>query len=127
MTEQDQKDPRDKKPNPPPISAWRRLIHDETDEISEQLIKYAIRTFGGLVLFALFVVASIAAEWLCTIWPESSIMIIIKIVAWIISALGGLLCIALVVNNTILFLKFLFKSPPEETSVTNAAGERRVK
>lgn len=108
-------------------SAWRQLIHDEADEISEQLIKYAIQAFAGLVLFGLFFFTSVGAELLCRIWPEISIMIIIKIVAWSISALGGLCCIAFVVRNTILlFMKFLKKGPPQETSVPNVAGEGRV-
>ena len=117
MTEQNQKNPGNEKPDPPPIStahsqaqeklkqrkenlkppkdkeeqakkikegsitsAWRRLIHNEADEISEQLIKYAIQAFESLVLFGLFFFTSVVAELLCRFWPEISIMIIIKII-----------------------------------------------
>lgn len=101
----------------------RRLTH----ETLEQLIIYAIQAFAGLVLFGLFFVTSIGADWLCNIWPQISLMIMCKIIAWIISVLGGLCCIALVVRNTIVFIKFLIKGPPKETSGQKVAGEGRVK
>ena len=50
-------------------------------------------------------------------------MIMFKIVAWIISALGGLCCIALVIRNTFVFMKFIFKGPPQGTSGPGVADE----
>lgn len=103
--------------------AWQRLIY-ETCEILEQLIKFAIQAFAGLVLFALFFFASLGVYFLCETWPEISILVMVKVVAWIISAFGGFCCIALVVRNTIVFVKFLIKGPPQNTPGPNVASER---
>lgn len=112
LTEQEE---RDKKTLKELITlAWRRLIH-ETCEILEQLIKYAIQAFAGLVLFGLFFFASLGVYRLCDTWPEISIMVMIKAVAWFISILGAICCIALVVRNTIVFIKYLIKGPPQGT------------
>ncbi len=98
-----------------------RLTHETLD----QLKVYTIQTFASLAIFALFVVTSIAADWLCGIYPQVRIMMMFKIVAWIISALGGFCCVALVFRNTIFFIKFLKKGPPQETPGQEAAEEGR--
>jgi hypothetical protein len=53
-------------------------------------------------------------------------MIMVRIVAWIISGLGAICCIALVVRNTISFIRFLQKSPPQGISEPEVSGEGRV-
>lgn len=97
-----------------------------TTETIEQLKVYTIQAFASLAIFTLFVVTSIAADWLCGIYPQVRIMIIFKIVAWTLSALGAFCCIALVVRNTFGFIKFLFKDFQQETSGQKDAGEGRV-
>ena len=86
------------------------------------LRRYAIEALESLAIFALFFITSIVADCLCRIWPQSNIMVIIKIVAWIISALGAICCIGLVVRNTIVFLTYLIKGPPRETSIPGEGG-----
>lgn len=99
-----------------------KLSHDT----AKQLIIYAFQAFASLAIFALFVVTVIGADRLCSIWPQISIMVMIKVVAWIISALGAICCIGLVVRNTIVFIKFLLKGPPQGTSGPKVAGEGRI-
>ena len=101
--------------------------HRQAREALEQLIIYAIQAFASLILFGLFFATSVAADWLCSAWSQTSIIIMCKIVSWIISALGGLCCIALVIRNTIAFIKFLIKGPPQETSGQKTTGEGRAK
>lgn len=98
-----------------------RLTHETLD----QLKVYTIQTFASLAIFALFVAASIAADWLCGIYPQVRIMIMFKIVAWTMSVLGAICCTVLVVRNTIAFIKFLFKSPPQKTPGQEVADEGR--
>ena len=101
-----------------------------THETLGQLKVYTIQTFASLAIFALFVVTSITADWLCGIYPQVRIMMMFKIVAWIISALGGICCIILVVRNAIFFIKFLFKvprqvkAPHKKTPIQEVADER---
>jgi len=110
--------------NPSTTSMWRRLI-DETCEILEQLIKYGIQAFAALGLFGLFFLTSLGADCLCNTCPQISIMIMVKIVAWIISALGGFCCIALVFRNSVDFIKFLLKGSREETPGRENTDEAR--
>jgi len=103
--------------------------HEERGRAHDVLVQlriYAIQAFAGLAVFGLFFLTSIGAYLICTIWPEISIMIMIKIVSWLISALGGFCCIALVVRNTIDFIKFLFKVPPRGTCGQEATVEGRT-
>lgn len=80
----------------------------------KSFLKYTAETFSALAIFAIFVATSILGDRLSRSVGEFGI--VLKIVNWIISVLGGLSCIALVVRNTIVFIKFLFKGPPQETS-----------
>lgn len=98
-----------------------------TYETLEQLKIYTIQTFASLAVFGLFLVTSICTNWLSNIWPQTGIMMTSKIIAWIISALGGLCCIASVIRSSIDFIKFLIKGPPQETSRQKVANEGRVK
>ncbi|MCK4791080.1 MAG: caspase family protein, partial [Desulfobacteraceae bacterium] len=84
--------------------------------VFKSFLKYVTETFVAIVTFAMFVGISIGAHWLYTVWPGISIMIMVKVVAWVISVLGGLCCIALVVRSTIIFIKFLLKGPLQKTS-----------
>lgn len=49
----------------------RGLAHDAL----VQLGIYATQAFASLAVFGLFFFASLAAGWLCSIWPESGIMV----------------------------------------------------
>lgn len=103
------------------IATMRALTY----ETLEQLKIYTIQTFASLAIFALFVAASIAADWLCGIYPQVRIMIMFKTVAWTMSVLGAICCTVLVVRNTIAFIKFLFKGPPQKTPGQEVADEGR--
>lgn len=146
MTDQNNKNPGGTTPDPPPVqseaqeeqttslwchlkSVWRQLICNVSDEISEQLIKYAIQALVGLGIFIIFVVTSIVIYLFARY--TGSLGILIRIVGWTISVLGAICCVALILRNTFVFIKYLIKSmikrPPRETSVQENAGEGRVK
>lgn len=90
-----------------------QLINHWVKETLEQIVRYAILTVAGLVLFGLFALASMGAERLCNIWPQSDVMILVKIFAWVISIFGLICGISLLIRNTCDFLKFLIKGPPQ--------------
>jgi len=94
-------------------------------DLLEQLLIYVIQSFTGLLLFGLFYAASVIAYWISNLWPEISIMMMVRIVSWIILTLGAICCIALVVRNTIVFIRFLFKGSLRETFRKEAADEGR--
>ena len=102
-------------------SAVRSQAREQLEQLKVYLI-VAIGSFGAFVVFALTLMG---ARLLSNVWPE--VGMILKIVAWPVTVLGAICCIGLVVRNTVDFIKFLFKGPPEETPESRVHSEGRAK
>jgi hypothetical protein len=89
----------------------------------EQLKIYTIEAIQSVAVFFVFVATSILVALVAKITGPIGVLIII--VAWSISILGAICCIALVYRNTKYFLKFLFTSPPKKTPIQEVADEGR--
>lgn len=100
---------------------------DRKSTLFGQLESYVVEALAGLIIFVVFVISSMLIELLSRAWAEVGMMIICKIVARMVSGMGAICCIALVVRNTIVFIKFLMKRDPEQGPGEEAAGEGRVK
>ena len=70
-----------------------------------QLIVYIIVMLGSFAAFFLFVLLLKASYHLSNIWPE--IGMICRIIAWPLTILGAICCIATALTSTIIYLKFL--------------------
>ena len=70
-----------------------------------QLIVYIIVMLGSFAAFFLFVLLLKASYHLSNIWPE--IGMICRIIAWPLTILGAICCIATALTSTINYLKFL--------------------
>ena len=103
--------------------AFTKETSDKKRTLLEQLQIYIVQLFAGLVLFGVFVATSIVVEFLGRIAGRFDILF--GIVGWYISACGAICCITLIVRNTIVFIKFLIKGPPQETSRPKVVREGR--
>lgn len=94
-------------------------------ERRELLKTYAIDAIVGIVIFLVFVGATMVVELVARITGQFGILI--RIVGWSISALGAICGIGLAIRNAYDFIKLLFKGPPQETSRPKVASEGRAK
>ncbi len=80
-------------------------------EIFILLVRYLIEAIESVVIFGIFVITSMAINWIGE--RAGGIGILLKVVGWSISVCGAICCITLIIRNTIVFIKFLIKGPPQ--------------
>ena len=80
---------------------------EELKQELEQLKLLLIVTIGSLGAFIVFALTLVVSRLLSDIWPDVSM--ILRIVAWPVTILGGICCIAAVFASTVRFLQYLKK------------------
>lgn len=107
MTDQEHPNSGEEKKELVQSSLAQSQAQEELEQELEQLKVYLIVAIGSFGAFLVFALTLVGARLLSDIWPD--VGMILRIVAWPVTILGAICCIAAVFASVVRFLWYLKK------------------